>query len=81
MEIFLQYNSLWQRDHDDELRQFLANDPHVSEFESEIKSYEKLSVSINSQLEYLSVGPLAIFTGIFLVLFECFFKCFFFSVL
>ncbi|UJR23298.1 hypothetical protein I4U23_026313 [Adineta vaga] len=62
LEIFLQYNSLWLRDHDDELRQFLANDPHVSEFESEIKFYENLSTNINSQPEYLSVGPLAIFT-------------------
>lgn len=63
MEIFLQYHSLWQRDHDEELRHFMASDPHVSEFESQIKQYENLSVSINAQPEYLPVGPLAIFTG------------------
>jgi hypothetical protein len=46
------------------LKEFLSNDPHVSEFENKIKYYENLSSSINSQPEFISVGPLAIFTGI-----------------
>lgn len=60
----MQYNLLWQRDHDEDLREFLFNDPHVSEFENKIKYYENLSTAINSQAEFIPVGPLAIFTGI-----------------
>ncbi|CAF3729197.1 unnamed protein product [Adineta steineri] len=62
LEIFIKYNPLWQKDDEEELKSFLSNDPNVSEFENKIKYYEELSSSINSQLEFLSVGPLAIFT-------------------
>ena len=61
--IFAQYNPLWEKDHEEELRRFLLNKPYVSEFENEIKYYENLGLSINSQPEFLTVGPLAIFTG------------------
>ncbi|CAF3405686.1 unnamed protein product [Rotaria sp. Silwood1] len=62
LQMFTQYNLLWQRDRDDELRIFTSKDPHVSEFESKIKYYESLASNINSQSEYIPVGPLAIFT-------------------
>jgi hypothetical protein len=45
------------------LKHFLANKPYVSEFETKIKHYENLAFSINSQPEFLPVGPLAVFTG------------------
>ncbi len=63
MAIFIQYNALWQRDRDDELKEFLSNEPRVSEFEAKIKFYENLASDINSQLDVINVGPLAIFTG------------------
>ncbi len=62
--MFIQYNPLWQADQDEELKVFLSNKPYVSEFETKIKYYENLALSINSQPEFLTVGPLAIFTGI-----------------
>lgn len=67
--MFKEYNPLWQQDHDDELDRFLSNNPYVSEFETKIKYYENLATKINSQPEYITVGPLAIFTGIDLFFF------------
>jgi hypothetical protein len=64
LEIFKQYNQLWQQDHDEELERFLSNKPYVSEFETKIKYYENLALSINSQPEFITVESLAIFTGI-----------------
>ncbi len=63
MAIFTQYNALLQRDRDDELKEFLLNEPRVSEFEAKIKFYENLASDITSQLDVIHVGPLAIFTG------------------
>ena len=63
MEIFVHYHVLWQTDRDQELKDFLVNEPRVSEFEAKIKFYEHLTADIKSQSEFLSVGPLAIFTG------------------
>jgi len=68
LEIFTRYNALWQRDRDEELKEFLSKDPRISEFEAKIKFYENLALDINSQQEFIPVGPLAIFTGIFLFL-------------
>jgi dynein heavy chain len=65
LEVFTRYNSLWQRDRDEELKEFLANEPRVSEFEAKIKFYESLALDIGSQPEFIPVGPLAIFTGMF----------------
>ena len=63
MEIFTRFNTLWQRDRDEELKEFLASVPRVSEFEAKIKFYESLATDIDSQAEFMAVGPLAIFTG------------------
>lgn len=63
MDVFSKYNTLWQRDRDEELKDFLANEPRVSEFEAKIKFYESLATDINGQVEFMAVGPLAIFTG------------------
>jgi len=76
LEIFVRYNALWQRDRDEELKEFLSTEPRVSEFEAKIKFYENLALDINSQLEFIAVGPLAIFTGTYL-----FFKLLFFFIL
>ncbi|CAF0880138.1 unnamed protein product [Rotaria sordida] len=62
LEIFTRFNTLWQRDRDEELKDFLAQEPRVSEFEAKIKFYENLASDINSQPESIPVGPLAIFT-------------------
>ena len=64
MDVFTRYNTLWQRDRDEELKEFLANEPRVSEFEAKIKFYEGLASDITSQIESMAVGPLAIFTGL-----------------
>ncbi len=78
LEIFVRYNALWQRDRDEELKEFLSTEPRVSEFEAKIKFYENLALDINSQLEFIAVGPLAIFTGTYLFSNYCFFLFYFF---
>ena len=65
LDVFSRYNTLWQRDREEELKEFLASEPRVSEFEAKIKFYESLDADINSQVEFMAVGPLAIFTGLF----------------
>ncbi|CAF0723345.1 unnamed protein product [Didymodactylos carnosus] len=62
LEPFTHYSALWQKDRDEELKDFLSRQPHVGEFETKIKDYEQLSSEINSLAECISVGPLAIFT-------------------
>ncbi|CAF4402891.1 unnamed protein product [Rotaria socialis] len=62
LKIFTQYNLLWQIDRDEQVKLFESKKPHVSEYEIKIKYYENLASSINSQLEFISIGPFAIFT-------------------
>ncbi|CAF0729412.1 unnamed protein product, partial [Didymodactylos carnosus] len=62
LEPFTRYNALWQKDRDEELKEFLSRQPRVGEFEAKIKDYERLSSEISSQPEFIPVGPLAIFT-------------------
>lgn len=63
MKLFAQHQHLWQKNPSEQLDKFLATNPGVSEFESQLKFYENLIVTINGSAKFLVVGPLAIFTG------------------
>ena len=65
LEKFADYHIIWENDRDEELEKFMADNPKLTEFESKIKYYEELEVSINGEPEYYDVGPIALFTGKF----------------
>ncbi|XP_060585698.1 dynein axonemal heavy chain 5-like, partial [Ruditapes philippinarum] len=62
LEKFADYHCIWEKDREEDLEAFLKDNPKLTEFESKIKYYEELEVSINSQPEYYDVGPIALFT-------------------
>ena len=64
LEKFADYHCIWEKDREEDLELFLKDNPKLTEFESKIKYYEELEVSINGQPEYYDVGPIALFTGI-----------------
>lgn len=63
MEIFSQYHHLWEKNSHEQLEKFLAMNPNISQFESQLKFYENLIVTINDAAKVLVVVPLAIYTG------------------
>lgn len=62
LERFKGYQFIWQKDRDDDLKEFLSSGPKVSEFEYKIKSFDVLIDEINSYAEYIPVGAIALVT-------------------
>ncbi|XP_053402509.1 dynein axonemal heavy chain 5-like isoform X4 [Mercenaria mercenaria] len=62
LEKFAEYHGIWENDREEELENFLKDNPKLTEFEWKIKCYEELEVSINGEPEYYDVGPIALFT-------------------
>ena len=63
LDKFKKYHVIWQQDRDEELNEFMKQDPHLSEFEAKILYYEELEQEINSEQEHYDVGPIALYTG------------------
>ena len=64
LEKFSHYHVIWEKDRDEELAEFMKQDPRLSEFEAQIVHYEELERQIMGEAEYYNVGPIALFTGI-----------------
>ncbi|KAK7469850.1 hypothetical protein BaRGS_00036128, partial [Batillaria attramentaria] len=62
LEQFSCYNAIWEKDRDEEMEEFMKDDPKLSEFEAQIKHYEQLEVEIMGFKEYYDVGPIALYT-------------------
>lgn len=54
---------IWEKDREEDLTEFMKEDPKLSEFEGKIKHYEELENEIMSEPEYYDVGPIALYTG------------------
>ena len=63
LEKFADYHIIWECDREEDMEKFMIDNPKLTEFESKIKYYEELEVSINGEPEYYDVGPIALFTG------------------
>jgi dynein heavy chain len=63
LDRFSHYHVIWEKDRDEELEEFMKQDPRLSEFEAEILHYEELEAQIMAEAEYYNVGPIALFTG------------------
>lgn len=62
LDRFKEYQFIWQRDRDDELKEFALRKPKVGEYEARIKEFEQLINVINSHPEYIPVGAIALVT-------------------
>ena len=66
LERFNRFSEIWAREIEAELKDFLAQDPKVNEFESVIKKFEAMEAEIQSEPLIYEVGPIAIFSGMFI---------------
>lgn len=62
LEKFKGYQFIWEKEREQDIKEFLVMEPKVSEFENKIKSFERLIGEINAYDEYVSVGPIALLT-------------------
>ena len=60
--IFEKYNFIWEKNRETALKEFLENDPQVSEFEAKLKEFNTLSNEINSYPEFIESGAIAVET-------------------
>ncbi|XP_078395203.1 dynein axonemal heavy chain 5 [Cetorhinus maximus] len=63
LEQFNCYHHIWQREREETIQGFVKGSPLLSEFESQILYYQDLESKINSELEYICVGALALYTA------------------
>lgn len=63
LERFNKYDTIWSKERDEELEQFMKEDPHLSEFEGQVFYYEGLEREIMAEAEHYDVGPIALYTG------------------
>jgi dynein heavy chain len=63
LEIFSNYQIIWKGDREQTIKDFLKNDPKLSEFEAQILHYKELERRILLEPESYSIGAIAIVTG------------------
>lgn len=64
LDRFKEYQFIWQKDRDDELKEFVKASPapKVGEYEARIRDFESLINEINAYAEYIPVGAIALVT-------------------
>lgn len=62
LDHFKEYQFIWQKDRDDELKEFVKGRPKVGEYEARIREFEQLINVVNSYPEYIPVGAIALVT-------------------
>lgn len=62
LDKFKEYQFIWQKDRDEELKEFMSTSPKVGEYEAKIRDFEQLTNVINSYPEYIPVGAIALVT-------------------
>ena len=63
LDQFSRFAYIWAKDRDEELQQFLNNNPLLLDFRAQIKRYEELAESIMELPEYYDVGPISLLSG------------------
>ncbi|XP_048464583.1 dynein axonemal heavy chain 5 [Rhincodon typus] len=63
LDQFKCYHHIWQREKEEAVQDFMKRSPLLSEFESQILYFRDLESKINSELEYICVGALALYTA------------------
>ncbi|XP_074644897.1 dynein axonemal heavy chain 5-like [Tubulanus polymorphus] len=62
LENFAHYNVIWEKDREEDLVEFMKDDPKLSEFEAQILHYEFLEMKIMAEPEWYDVGAIALYT-------------------
>lgn len=62
LDRFKEYQFIWQKDRDEELKEFVKTGPKVGEYEARIREFEGLINVINSYPEYIPVGAIGLVT-------------------
>lgn len=62
LDRFKEYQFIWQKDRDEDLKEFVKTSPKVGEYEAKIRDFETLINVINSYTEYIPVGAIALVT-------------------
>nr|XP_033785734.1 dynein heavy chain 5, axonemal isoform X1 [Geotrypetes seraphini] len=57
------YHHIWQRERERTIQKFIAKNPLLSEFESQILYFRDLELEINKEPEYICVGTIALYTA------------------
>ncbi|KAM4704637.1 dynein axonemal heavy chain 5 [Rhinophrynus dorsalis] len=63
LERFKCYHHIWQSDRDSVIEKFVAGNPLLSEFESQILHFRDLELEINTEPEFICVGIIALYTA------------------
>ncbi|EDL08892.1 dynein, axonemal, heavy chain 5, isoform CRA_b [Mus musculus] len=63
MDRFKRYNHIWQKEKEDTIMTFIAQNPLLPEFESRILYFQSLEQEINAEPEYIRVGSIALYTA------------------
>ncbi|XP_037533193.1 dynein heavy chain 5, axonemal [Nematolebias whitei] len=63
LQRFSRYHHIWRKDREETMQRFIQGNPLLSECENQIIFYHDLERELNSEPEYITVGPLALFTA------------------
>ncbi|CAH1780133.1 unnamed protein product, partial [Owenia fusiformis] len=63
LEKFAKYHPIWEVDRDEDLEEFMKQEPKLSEFQFKILHYEDLEAMIKAEPEFYDVGPIALYTA------------------
>lgn len=75
LEQFSKYSEIWMKDRDTELKDFMKQEPRLSEFESQILYYMDKEKEILGENTHYDVGAIALYTGMTTSLYHGFFIC------
>lgn len=64
LEYFKQYRDLWMVEREQCIAEFLEGSPTLSEFESQIRDYERLETAVTEEEDQLAAGSLVLITGV-----------------
>lgn len=67
-ERFSRYHHIWREDRENTIQMFVQGNPLLAEFESQILHYRDLELEINAEPELISVGALALYTGVLILI-------------
>ena len=62
LEKFSHYRCIWEKEREEELEEFMRQDPGLSEFEAMLLYYEGLERDIDAECEYYDVGAISLYT-------------------
>ena len=63
LEYFKRYRDLWMVEREQCIAEFLEGSPTLSEFESQIRDYERLETAVTEEEDQLAAGSLVLITG------------------